>query len=123
MYKEGNVIAFKILTGDVYVGQIAIRWTDDEGRIHYCVDGIDDKVYDVTSDRVVLEIKNEMASREPFEKEKCIALLKGLVNLILEFRQAAREKKDWATADEIRSRLAELGIKLEDTPEGTFARR
>jgi cysteinyl-tRNA synthetase len=34
-------------------------------------------------------------------------------------RNAAREARDYAEADRIRSRLAERGVELEDTPEGT----
>ncbi len=46
------------------------------------------------------------------------ALTEGLLNLIIEIRQNARKNKDWNTADTIRDRLKDLGIILEDTPEG-----
>jgi len=39
--------------------------------------------------------------------------------LLLEIRGEARQKKDFQTADRIRNRLAQLGIKLEDRPGGT----
>lgn len=42
-----------------------------------------------------------------------------LVALALEQRAAARSRKDYATADAIRDRLAEAGIAVEDTPQGT----
>jgi len=45
-------------------------------------------------------------------------LAEGLINLIIEVRQEARKKKDWATADRIRDGLKGLGIILEDTPQG-----
>ena len=45
-------------------------------------------------------------------------LAEGLVQLIIKIRQEARSKKDWATADTIRDGLKELGIILEDTPQG-----
>ena len=34
-------------------------------------------------------------------------------------RTAARSQKDWAKADEIRARLKEMGVVLEDGPGGT----
>jgi cysteinyl-tRNA synthetase len=34
-------------------------------------------------------------------------------------RNEARASKDWAKADEIRDRMKEKGIVLEDGPEGT----
>ncbi|MEG6512628.1 cysteine--tRNA ligase [Desulforamulus ruminis] len=45
-------------------------------------------------------------------------LTEGLVQLIIKIRQEARSKKDWSTADTIRDGLKELGIILEDTPQG-----
>lgn len=45
-------------------------------------------------------------------------LAEGLINLVIEVRQEARKKKDWAAADRIRDGLKELGIILEDTPQG-----
>ena len=41
------------------------------------------------------------------------------VNRLIEERSECRKDKQWQRADEIRNRLAELGIILEDTPEGT----
>ena len=41
-----------------------------------------------------------------------------LVSVALEQRQAARARKDFAAADEIRDRLAEAGVMVEDTPQG-----
>lgn len=46
-------------------------------------------------------------------------LVQGLVDLLIELRQEARHRQDWAHADMIRDRLAQLGITLEDTPQGT----
>ena len=37
---------------------------------------------------------------------------------LIEKRTAARKAKDFKTADEIRDRLKEMGIILEDTPQG-----
>lgn len=51
--------------------------------------------------------------------EAASARLDGLVAMILEQRQAARVRRDFGTADTLRDRLAELGIEIEDTPDGS----
>ncbi|MBE6476767.1 MAG: cysteine--tRNA ligase [Propionibacteriaceae bacterium] len=47
------------------------------------------------------------------------SVVDGLVRLVLEQRQAARSRKDYAAADRIRDALTELGVRVEDTPGGT----
>ncbi|WP_260636502.1 cysteine--tRNA ligase [Streptomyces angustmyceticus] len=42
----------------------------------------------------------------------------SLVRLVLEQRQAARTRKDYATADAIRDQLQQSGLAIEDTPSG-----
>jgi cysteinyl-tRNA synthetase len=46
------------------------------------------------------------------------AAIDGLTKLALEQRQAARERKDFAAADQIRDQIASLGITVEDTSNG-----
>ncbi|MGC4940110.1 cysteine--tRNA ligase [Kribbella sp. DT2] len=43
----------------------------------------------------------------------------GLVGALLDQRAAARERKDYAASDQIRDRLKELGVVVEDTPQGS----
>ncbi len=45
--------------------------------------------------------------------------LDGVVALLLEERQRARARRDFAAADRLRDRLAELGIVVEDGPDGS----
>ena len=52
---------------------------------------------------------NDAAARERLD---------GLVEMVLEQRQAARVRRDFASADALRDRLTELGIEVEDTPDG-----
>ena len=42
----------------------------------------------------------------------------SLVRLVLEQREAARGRKDWATADAIRDQLNQSGLTIEDGPDG-----
>ncbi len=55
-----------------------------------------------------------------FQEEKKVEekLTPELMELVLEIRERIRDKKDWALADEIRNKLGELGIVLEDGAKG-----
>ncbi|MFQ5419064.1 MAG: DALR domain-containing protein [Anaerolineae bacterium] len=44
----------------------------------------------------------------------------GLVRLLIDLRAQARAEKNWALSDQIRDRLKELGVVLEDRPDGTI---
>ncbi len=46
-------------------------------------------------------------------------MVEGLVEMLLDLREAYRDQRAWDKADEIRDRLADIGIVLEDGPEGT----
>ena len=45
-------------------------------------------------------------------------VLSGLMKTLLQEREEARARKDFASADRIRDRITELGLTLEDTPDG-----
>ena len=51
------------------------------------------------------------------------ALSEQLLNLLVEVRGQLRQRRIFDLADLIRSKLGELGILLEDTPQGTRWRR
>jgi cysteinyl-tRNA synthetase len=46
----------------------------------------------------------------------------GLIRLLIDLRAAARSARNFAEADTIRKRLTELGVTLEDRPDGTIWR-
>ena len=46
-------------------------------------------------------------------------LVGGLMQLLLDLRAEARKAKNFAVADQIRKRLTDLGVTLEDRPGGT----
>ncbi len=59
-----------------------------------------------------------------FEEETVAdSLTPHLLELLISVRQSARERRDFATGDQIRVRLAELGIALEDGIDGTTWKR
>lgn len=41
------------------------------------------------------------------------------VEILIEARKAAKAQRDWAEADHLRQKLAEMGVILEDNPDGT----
>ena len=59
-------------------------------------------------------------SRPPVKAEPAQDRLTGpLLDLLMELRTRVRKEKNFALADDIRKRLAELGVTLEDRPDGT----
>jgi len=56
-------------------------------------------------------------------QEEKLAISEQEIQKLLDERDAARKARDFARADAIRDRLAEMGIVLEDSPQGTFWRR
>ncbi|MHB9026895.1 MAG: cysteine--tRNA ligase [Armatimonadota bacterium] len=50
-------------------------------------------------------------------------LMPQLMDLLITLRAQARQRKDYAQSDAIRDRLREIGIILEDTPQGTVWRK
>jgi cysteinyl-tRNA synthetase len=46
-------------------------------------------------------------------------LEEDLIRILVDLRMAARKNKDFATSDAIRNQLAQVGVILEDRPDGT----
>ena len=66
---------------------------------------------DVTND--ILGLKDEKVLSSNGE------VLTGVMELILEMRREAKQKKDFGTSDMIRQKLTDLGVQIKDTKEGT----
>ncbi|GAI39895.1 unnamed protein product, partial [marine sediment metagenome] len=49
--------------------------------------------------------------------------IRGHINWVVTIRDLLRNNKQWQLADDIRTKLGELGIALEDTPKGTVCKR
>src|SRR5574344_1195088 len=47
------------------------------------------------------------------------SLIDGLITMILNYRQEAKAAKDWAKSDQIRDALAQLGVSIKDSKEGS----
>ena len=48
-------------------------------------------------------------------------LLQGVVELLVQIRKEARQKKDFATSDKIRNELLSLGVQLKDEKDGNIS--
>ena len=59
----------------------------------------------------------------PVSDDRTQKVLNGVVGMLLNQREVARKAKDFAAADAIRQQLDNLGIAVEDTPEGPHWRR
>ena len=68
--------------------------------------------------RTVIELCGVLGLQLETRKPKAESRTQDIEKLIAE-REAARKAKDFPRADEIRKKLAERGIELEDTPYGT----
>jgi cysteinyl-tRNA synthetase len=66
----------------------------------------------------------EVLGCDPFDPafasrdESLASTLDGVIEIALEQRTAARDRKDFAASDLIRDGLADLGVAIEDTPQG-----
>jgi cysteinyl-tRNA synthetase len=72
-----------------------------------------DQAYRTLGGEILGVIPDELA------QETGAGLDDQLVQLLIDLRAQARAKRDWAMADTIRDRLAEIGVALEDRSEGT----
>jgi cysteinyl-tRNA synthetase len=61
----------------------------------------------------VLGLENTLQNDDNSEK------LSGVIQVLIQLRNEARENKDWALSDKIRDELLALGIQLKDGKEGT----
>lgn len=66
--------------------------------------------------KMKLFLEDILGLKDPFEKVG--NKTEGLINLLIEIRNAAKEKKDYVTSDRIRKELIDLGIQLKDEKDG-----
>jgi len=81
----------------------------------------DDAVRAAASVRAMLGILNLDPLSPQWNDEggaELTPVVDSLVSMVLEQRQQARARKDWATADAIRDQLARAGLSIEDTAAG-----
>lgn len=109
----GTPAAVGVLFETIRVGHKALDSGDDVGA--------DDATRAIRAMLHVLGLDPgdpEWASQMGASSAKAAEALDGLMAHVLDQRAQARANKDWASADAIRDRLAELGITVEDSPTG-----
>ena len=87
-------------------------------KVNKWIEGEEINVEDL---KAIIDLYDELgAVLGLFKAEKKVQekLTAELVELTLEIREKIRGKKDWTLADEIRNKLGELGIILEDSAKG-----
>ncbi len=90
--------------------------------IHYCnkiiegEEGVEKETLQVMKDAVLQFCRT--LGLEPGKRQEAEGDRQEVEKLVVE-REAARKKKDFAKADQIKVQLTEMGIKIEDTPYGT----
>jgi len=89
------------------------RWLDGERLLSRGSLGAIDRTFRELGGQVLGVIPERLAPTGVEEET-----LAGLVDLVLSIREEYRRARDWARADELRDKLAELGIVVEDSPEG-----
>ncbi|AQS57943.1 cysteine--tRNA ligase [Desulforamulus ferrireducens] len=100
---------------NIYVGKLGTQLTQREKEI---LDQAHSLIKDFNGVLGILKEDQKTGQLILEEAGQDDQLTEGLLQLIIKIRQEARSKKDWATADTIRDGLKELGIILEDTPQG-----
>jgi cysteinyl-tRNA synthetase len=73
----------------------------------------------VYSHNLLKELGNVLGILQKDRVDKLEAEIEEMINI----RQQARKEKNWKLADEMRDKLKEMGIVLEDTPQGVKWRR
>lgn len=88
------------------------------------INSVNDGKETITQDdkAVLFKLMNEMVFDVLGLKEEAVAhtdKIDGLMQMILEQRKDAKARKDFATSDQIRDKLKEIGFEIKDGKEGT----
>jgi cysteinyl-tRNA synthetase len=75
-----------------------------------------DQTYRTLGGNILGLIPEEISTQEGTSA----GLEESLIQILIDLRAAARKNKDFGTADAIRDQLMEIGVSLEDRPDGTI---
>jgi cysteinyl-tRNA synthetase len=83
------------------------------------VDAISSNTLQLLKDAFSIYLEQIMGLKNPAEKQG--AALDGVMQLLIDIRKEAKEKKDYATSDKIRKQLLTQGIVLKDEKDGNMS--
>ncbi len=90
------------------------RYLDQNGDVSMGTLTAMDKIFQDLAGKVLRILPEDLT-----EITESGELVEGLMSLVLDLRQSYRENENWSQADYIRSQLSDLGIVVNDGPEGS----
>jgi len=111
------------MNDDFSTAQTIARLFDVSSFVNACKDGhkhigaIREETFNLLKNTVQQMIENVLGLMD--DRTASAGSEDGLMQLIIELRHGARERKDWDSSDKIRDGLQELGIQIKDGKEGT----
>ena len=82
------------------------------------VNALSTATFEKLKSKFTLFLEEILGLRDPYESS---AQLKGIMDLLVEIRKEAKQKKDFFTSDKIRQQLSELGIEMKDEKGGNIS--
>jgi cysteinyl-tRNA synthetase len=107
----GTPAAVAVLHNAVREGNQALDGSDR--------DQLASRLSEVNGMLMILGLNADSEVWQPRDDHQLTAVVDGLIGELLKQRAAARDRKDFATADAIRTSLTALGVEVSDTPVGT----
>jgi cysteinyl-tRNA synthetase len=80
---------------------------------------LNDADYDTLTKLFTEIVSDVMGLTDDRQDSTAESVISGLMDMVIERRNAAKAAKNWAESDRIRDELKAIGIQIKDTKEGT----
>lgn len=98
---------------------VLFDWVRVINQLHDGVQKINQNDLNTLSSSVKKLVFDILGLKDEVEGGDNMDLINGLVGMLQDMRVVAKARKDWAASDEIRDKLAELGVKVKDGKSGS----